>query len=741
MKKILSVLLIAGLAIMLNSCKKAADKVAPTACFSINPASDIHTGATVTFNSDCSENADTFSWDFGDGQNSTDASPTHVYSNAGDFTVKLTVKTSSGLSNSTSQTITVIGTPMACFSYTPGTGNHVGDEISFDASCSANATTYNWDFGDGNKGTGATTTHAFATAGDFKVILQISDTTGVSDTTSQVVTVSSAVETHEGNINANEEWKAGMHEITGEVYVDGATLTIDPGAIVKFDQGTGLFIGYNGGTAGATLIANGTADQPILFTSSATNKTPGDWEYIGFYSGASNNNSMKFCTVEYAGSSQDYGEIDIEGTSVTIENSYIQHSMSKGITVDQTGKFNSFTADTLRNNASYDIALFGANANTIGLNNGMMSNTNVYVEAGDPYSLSDGTWNKLNCTYILDGDLYIESSTGAKLTLAPGVKVALSQNSEIDVGYDSNTFGTLVANGSADDSVYITSSAAEGNKTAGDWGYIGFWSGAGSSSSFTYTSVTYGGGNTNEPGEIYIDGAKVGISNSRISESLKSGVHCLDNGGFSGFTNNVIEDNGTYPVVIGAKNVSTIGTGNTYTGAGIYVDAAVISTDATWTPQSIPYIISGDLYVESSAGNTLTLPAGTTLKFTQGSEIDVGYDSNTAGKLVAQGTADSPIIFTSAAPSGNESAGDWGYIGFWSGTESGSILDHCTISYGGGSGNEPGNIYVTDVVSGRLTISNCQITNSSSYGVFTDSGTAPDVSTDTFSNNASGDTN
>jgi PKD repeat protein len=37
-------------------------------------------------------NADTYSWDFGDGGTSTDKSPTHKYAAAGDFTVKMTAK-------------------------------------------------------------------------------------------------------------------------------------------------------------------------------------------------------------------------------------------------------------------------------------------------------------------------------------------------------------------------------------------------------------------------------------------------------------------------------------------------------------------------------------------------------------------------------------------------------------------------------------------------------------------------
>ena len=54
-------------------------------------------------------------------------------------------------------------------------------------------------------------------------------------------------------------------------------------------------------SSGATLIANGTADKMITFTSAAATRAAGDWDYIWFDEGASNISSMQYCTVEYGG--------------------------------------------------------------------------------------------------------------------------------------------------------------------------------------------------------------------------------------------------------------------------------------------------------------------------------------------------------------------------------------------------------------------------------------------------------
>lgn len=406
MRKVLVFLFIASASLIYNSCQKAAEKLAPKACFSFTPSTGIKAGDLVTFNSSCSENAATFNWDFGDGSTSTDASPTHTYTTAGDFTVKLEVKDAAGLSNSTTQTITVAAStnPIACFTYSPSTDIKAGTAITFHGGCSVNAATFHWDFGDGTTSTDSMVSHTFATANTFTVVLQVKNAAGAQDTASQIITVNSNVVTHSGNITANQIWYAGVHEITGEVYVDnGATLTIKPGAIIKFDLNTGLFIGYSGGTAGATLIANGKADSTILFTSAADTKTAGDWEYIGFYSGSSSNCSMKYCTVEYAGGVSYDGAIYLEHAKVTIENSYIQLSANSGLTLDNTSSFKSFTNDTVRENANYAIEIYGNYAHTIGLNNGLMTDKGVRV-VGDTYTQANQTWNKLNCPYVIDGE-------------------------------------------------------------------------------------------------------------------------------------------------------------------------------------------------------------------------------------------------------------------------------------------------------------------------------------------------
>ena len=99
-----------------------------------------------------------------------------------------------------------------------------------------------------------------------------------------------------GNITQNTTWTLAEspYIITGDLAVrhsefrdsPTATLTIEPGVVVRFEPGTGLYIGYRGGAYNhswfGALFAQGTESAPITFTSNAANPAPGDWKGIYF---------------------------------------------------------------------------------------------------------------------------------------------------------------------------------------------------------------------------------------------------------------------------------------------------------------------------------------------------------------------------------------------------------------------------------------------------------------------------
>lgn len=115
--------------------------------------------------------------------------------------------------------------------------------------------------------------------------------------------------TKSGTISSNQVWQNGqVYHITGDVTVArGATLTIQPGAIIKFNSGKSLIV-----QSGGTLNALGTVAQPVVFTSvkddsygGDTNEddgfyapAAGDWNRISCLGGTIN---MNYCKVMYGG--------------------------------------------------------------------------------------------------------------------------------------------------------------------------------------------------------------------------------------------------------------------------------------------------------------------------------------------------------------------------------------------------------------------------------------------------------
>jgi hypothetical protein len=80
------------------------------------------------------------------------------------------------------------------------------------------------------------------------------------------------------------------------------TLTIEGGAVLRFSPGNDVRMYFGNSSAGAgVLLATGDAARPILFTSAAASKAPGDWAGLLFLNSAGS--QLSYVTIEYAGAS------------------------------------------------------------------------------------------------------------------------------------------------------------------------------------------------------------------------------------------------------------------------------------------------------------------------------------------------------------------------------------------------------------------------------------------------------
>lgn len=146
--------------------------------------------------SEPSESILSYEWDTGDGHTYSGISPEHVYSQAGVYTVKLTVADSKNRKNTAIRTVAAFDSlpPVAKIAYSPEE-LRAPVEVAFDASTSApgsfdgSIVKYEWAFGDQTTGTGQTATHLYSQGGTYNVILTVTDDRGKTNSTASTVVV------------------------------------------------------------------------------------------------------------------------------------------------------------------------------------------------------------------------------------------------------------------------------------------------------------------------------------------------------------------------------------------------------------------------------------------------------------------------------------------------------------------------------------------------------------------------
>jgi len=153
----------------------------PQTAFTISDSAGICPPAMITFTNTTTPAGATYNWDFGDGHSSTQVSPTYTYTATGNYTVTLVATNSNGCKKTLSKTIQVVARPQAGFSATGNTGCAAPLTVSFSSS-STGAVAYEWDFGDGQSGSGATPAHTYTAPGSYSVRLIARTSGGCADT-------------------------------------------------------------------------------------------------------------------------------------------------------------------------------------------------------------------------------------------------------------------------------------------------------------------------------------------------------------------------------------------------------------------------------------------------------------------------------------------------------------------------------------------------------------------------------
>lgn len=126
------------------------------------------------------------SWDFGDGNTSSQQNPTHQYASAGTYTVQLIVSTPFSCEDTVEHEITVLPIPEAQFT---NTTECLGYTTEFTDNSTGNVVNWSWDFDDGNASNLQNPSNQYLTSGTFNVTLTVENDIGCSDEITQSVNV------------------------------------------------------------------------------------------------------------------------------------------------------------------------------------------------------------------------------------------------------------------------------------------------------------------------------------------------------------------------------------------------------------------------------------------------------------------------------------------------------------------------------------------------------------------------
>ncbi len=207
---------------------------------------------SAAFTSDCTSRSCSFdassssgdvasyAWDFGDGQSDTGVQPDHDYTTDGNFSVTLTVTSSTGATSSVTHSVEVARVnvkPTAAF-----TQNCDQLACDFNSSGSSDSdgtiASRSWTFGDGGTSSAANPSHTYSAADTYSVSLTVTDNDGGTDTVTKSVDVSNQRVSFVGTDSSNGNRTVASVQVPGSVQagdllvlgftVNNSTATVTP---------------------------------------------------------------------------------------------------------------------------------------------------------------------------------------------------------------------------------------------------------------------------------------------------------------------------------------------------------------------------------------------------------------------------------------------------------------------------------------------------------------------------------
>ncbi len=456
---------------------------------------------------------------------------------------------------------------------------------------------------------------------------------------------STTVTINAGNITTNTTWTAGnVYLLNGWVYVKaGATLTIEPGTIIrgsKNNQGA-LIIEKD-----AKLNAIGTQDEPIIFTSNEAtgSRDYGDWGGVIILGNAVINVAGGSSTIE-GGVGSTYGGTNDADNSGTLK--YVRIEFP-GIAFSPNNEINGLTMGGVGNATTIDYV-------------------QVSYSGDDSFEWFGGTVNAKHLIALRGYDDDFDTDFGFRGKVQFGV--SLRDPAVADVSgsnsFESDNDGSGSANTPKTHPIFSNISVFGPKVTSG-------------------TTV-----HTNYKRGMHLRrNTECSIYNSVFTAWL-TGLFIDGTAAQANATANTLQIENTFLAGMSPNFASTFE--ETYFNAPtrhnqLFTNNTDLSfadpynlTNPDFLPAKSVYKLDGWVYVKSGA--TLTIDPGTIIRGDLNNKGALIVEQG--AQLIANGTADEPIVFTSNQAAGSRNYGDWGGI---------IILGNAQINVAGGTATIEGGV-------------------------------------------------
>lgn len=387
-------------------------------------------------------------------------------------------------------------------------------------------------------------------------------------------------------ITTNTTWTTGniyVVENCNLVVPADVTLTLQPGVIVKF---WGTAPGYGSTLGSAALIvdgalnANGTAGQPVIFTSlkddahggdtngdGASSGAAGDWYGIVFQPGSVG--QIEHFFVGYAGSgvfnaALGYGrsQVDVRQAEVVLRSGAVTDGRQKGIYLEGAGLTPVIEDMQVANNRASNATGYAVYQSTINM---QPDYANITFSGNDRNAVVIGAFGETMTQNVTVGGAAFGVACGytvCQLSVPAGYTLTVEPGTVWDFGWDGYPRGLAVANGGAliaegtpAQPIIFTS----GQETAHYW--LGIWAQQGSTLRLDHCDISYASDTNYGKGglEINADGAEV--RNCKIHHNSGNGLHIYSPVGATihpTLSNVDVTDNGRYGVYLDTSSGSAL---------------------------------------------------------------------------------------------------------------------------------------------------------------------------------------